>query len=166
MVLLCLLWMGFIFYMSSNNGEISHRQSSEVVNLIMNAQGKLQNGESKITEKQEVNQSTNKAQAKNISRLDYLIRKNAHGFMYMILAFLVSGLLFIYDKKGKSAIKYILIICLLYATSDEFHQAFVPGRTSLASDVLVDFLGAIIGVVFFYLLYYKVYEQHKLSNGI
>lgn len=40
-VILCLLWMGFVFYMSNNNGEISHQESSKVVNFVENAKDNL-----------------------------------------------------------------------------------------------------------------------------
>lgn len=54
---------------------------------------------------------------------------------------------------------YILFICLFYAVTDEFHQSFIPGRTSLVSDILVDFMGAMIGLGLFYLSYYKIYKR-------
>lgn len=60
----------------------------------------------------------------------------------------------------------IIFICLLYAVTDEFHQSFVPGRTSLASDIIVDFAGASIGLGLFYLFYYKIYKRHILKNEL
>ncbi|BCZ47195.1 hypothetical protein psyc5s11_32620 [Clostridium gelidum] len=159
-IILCVFWMGFIFYMSSTNGEISHQQSTEVVNLIKNTETKLQTkGENETINKNTINQ-----QQVNENNLDYVIRKNAHAFMYMILAFLVSGLFFIFNKRGKDAIVYILFICLFYAVTDEFHQSFVLGRTSLVSDVLVDFGGTLIGLTFFYLTYYKIYERYSIKR--
>jgi VanZ family protein len=35
----------------------------------------------------------------------------------------------------------------LYATSDELHQALVPGRTGRLEDVLIDLVGAVAGIV-------------------
>jgi VanZ family protein len=35
-----------------------------------------------------------------------------------------------------------LALCALFACGDEFHQIFVPGRTPLVSDVLLDSCGA------------------------
>lgn len=165
-IILCLFWMGFIFYMSSNNGEISHNQSSKVVNLIENTKEKLQTkAEDKtINQNSQVNKNITKAQQVKENNLDHIIRKNAHGFMYMVLAFLVSSIFFAYNKRGKNVIVYILFICLFYAVTDEFHQSFVPGRTSLASDVLVDFGGALIGLAFFYLFYYKIYEKYLINK--
>ena len=39
-----------------------------------------------------------------------------------------------------------------YACTDEFHQLFVPGRAGLLSDVLIDSLSAVLGLVVFALL--------------
>jgi len=166
-IFMCLFWMGFIFYMSSNNGEISHKKSTAMVNLIENVQKDLETkSENKITDKKpEENKSTSKVQQIKENKLDYIVRKNAHGFMYMILAVLVSVLLFSFNKRGKYAINHILFICLFYAVTDEFHQSFVPGRTSLVSDVLVDFAGAIAGLMIFYLFYYLVYMKYKIKKS-
>ncbi|MZK50667.1 VanZ family protein [Clostridium beijerinckii] len=168
-ILLCLFWMGFIFYMSGNNGTISHEQSTKVVNIIENAQGNKEKSQAENKDKA-VNNSNSSQQNKNninvqqeeASNLDRIVRKNAHAFMYMVLAILVCGALFSYNKSGKGMIIYILFICLFYAVTDEFHQSFIPGRTSLVSDVLVDFMGALIGLAFFYLSYYKIYKRKRL----
>ena len=159
-IILCLFWMGFIFYMSSTKGGISHQESNEIVNLIENTEVTLQDkAENKTTnDNSQVDKNTINAQQEN--ELDHVIRKNAHAFMYMILAFLVSGVFFTFNKRGKDAIIYILFICLFYAVTDEFHQSFVPGRGSLVSDVLVDFGGALIVLTFFYLVYYKICKKY------
>lgn len=157
-ILLCIFWMGFIFYMSSNNGEISHEQSTKVVDLIEN---KVPSQNSNITTN--TNKNTVQTQQLKDNKLDHIVRKNAHAFMYMVLAIFVSCMFFYFNKRGKGIIIYVLFICLLYAVTDEFHQSFVPGRTSLVSDILVDFGGALIGLTLFYLMYYKIYPRF-ISN--
>ena len=37
------------------------------------------------------------------------------------------------------------MICIGYATTDELHQAFVPGRTPKLTDILIDSSGAMLG---------------------
>jgi len=160
--------MGFIFYMSGNNGTISHEQSTKVVNIIENAQGNQEKSQDESKDKavsssdsSQVNKNNINVQQADASNLDHVVRKNAHAFMYMVLAILVSAALFSYNKNGKGMIIYILFICLFYAVTDEFHQAFIPGRTSLVSDILVDFMGALIGLAFFYFSYYKIYKRKR-----
>lgn len=40
-----------------------------------------------------------------------------------------------------------VLIVFLYASTDEFHQRFVPNRTPLVSDVFIDTSGALIGML-------------------
>lgn len=145
-VFLCIFWMGFIFYMSSINGEISHQESKKIVNLI----------ESNMVDKQinEKNKMPNMIKENQIkeNKLDYIVRKNAHAFLYMILGILVAKAAYIFNKLRKDTVGYILFVCLFYAVTDEFHQSFIPGRTSLVSDILVDFIGTLFGLIIFYLV--------------
>lgn len=69
---------------------------------------------------------------------DFLLKKTAHVIEYAILFLLLLRAL------GKKHATLIFIIAILYAFSDEFHQSFVPGRTSRLSDVGFDTLGMII----------------------
>jgi len=39
------------------------------------------------------------------------------------------------------------LVAVAYAVSDEFHQAFVPGRGSAVSDVVIDSAGAALGLL-------------------
>lgn len=174
-IILCLFWMGFIFFMSSYNGRISHEQSTKVVNLIEDAKSKLQtqienkpasesksNGNTKTGSEVKSKTNTTMLQSAKLGELDHIVRKNAHGFLYMTLAIFVSSAIFSLNKKGKDGVIYILFICMFYSVTDEFHQSFIPGRTSMVSDILVDFCGALIGLVIFYFCYYKIYITKRV----
>ena len=56
----------------------------------------------------------------------------------------------------KNNIYIPIIICILYAISDEIHQLFVPGRSGQVSDVLLDTLGAFTGIMIYKLIYNKI----------
>lgn len=79
-------------------------------------------------------------------KINHYIRKLAHFTAYLILGVLVYNLLLCYFTNKKSLI-LSLIICLLYAISDELHQVFVPGRAGQIRDVLIDFMGVLAGSV-------------------
>ena len=49
---------------------------------------------------------------------------------------------------------------VLYAVSDEFHQAFVPSRTAHINDLLIDVLGGICGT-----LWAVVYRKGNVGPG-
>lgn len=167
-VILCLLWMGVIFYNSSRSGIISNEKS---VNLLNDAKSIYHLTKPNYASKNQPSKQTNTSSYKNIEKLNphqqklnLILRKNAHAFEYIVLAILVCNVFFIYKYKGKGAVVYVLFICLFYAVTDEFHQLFVPGRTSLVSDVLIDFMGALIGLGLYYFSYYKIYRRFSKNN--
>ena len=41
-----------------------------------------------------------------------------------------------------------VLVCLVFAASDEWHQQFVPGRVPSLEDVLADGIGIMLGVAF------------------
>jgi VanZ family protein len=53
------------------------------------------------------------------------------------------------EFKVKDILYYSLLICYLYALSDEFHQLFVIGRSGEFKDVIIDTLGSILAIIIF-----------------
>ena len=84
-----------------------------------------------------------------------LIRKLAHITEYLILSFLLCNMFSSFNVKN--ILLYSLIICIIYACTDEFHQLFISGRNGQVIDVLIDIFGSIIG-----LLVYKL--KNKIFN--
>jgi VanZ family protein len=130
------LWICFIFYNSSNINEISQKRSLQVVHML-NKDLKPSNkaGATKIEAK------------KKEHRLNYIIRKNAHAFEYLVLAVLLYMQFSTYKMKLRTSFKYILFICVLTACADEYYQSFIDGRTSSALDVLIDTGGSLLGLM-------------------
>ncbi|WP_080146638.1 VanZ family protein [Marinilactibacillus piezotolerans] len=81
--------------------------------------------------------------------LHNFLRKNAHFFIYLLLGIIVKNALSTSGVNGVKAILLALIICAAYASTDEFHQRFIPGRTALVSDVLIDSTGSFLGIIFY-----------------
>ncbi len=84
----------------------------------------------------------------DLDTLNYAVRKLAHFTEYAILTTLgywacVKAL----NQSPLMALRYGLLVSILFAISDEFHQVFEPGRTSLITDVLIDSLGASVAVL-------------------
>ena len=87
-----------------------------------------------------------------VDDIHHVLRKCAHLTEYAILALLLRRTLASTVAAGNSAwsgklIATVIAMVFLYAASDEFHQSFVPGRTSLFSDVLVDTAGGTVGLL-------------------
>jgi VanZ family protein len=47
---------------------------------------------------------------------------------------------------GYKSIALTVAVCVIYATSDEIHQLFVPGRGGQVKDVIIDNAGVIAGI--------------------
>jgi len=63
---------------------------------------------------------------------------------HLLIFFYFSFFLFLALSGKNQGLKYFLltlIIAILYAASDEFHQLFVPYRSSSFSDFLIDSFG-------------------------
>jgi uncharacterized membrane protein SirB2 len=83
-----------------------------------------------------------------ISAADFMLKKTAHIFVYAVLYWLVLRALTkttSCQKKNQGWWK-AMILCLIYAISDELHQSVVPGRHASMRDVGFDLLG--IALVF------------------
>jgi VanZ family protein len=125
--ILVFMWMGFIFYMSSQSGYKSNKVSENIVRKVDT----------------QVQKNTDKEF--NFKQINLIIRKNAHFFEYAVLAGLIYNLLRVICFKYINIISFS--ICLLYSISDEIHQGFVPGRTSRLFDVFIDSLGAVFALL-------------------
>ena len=68
------------------------------------------------------------------------------------------GILSTYPIKENWRILLSVCLGMMYATSDEIHQSFTPGRTPKITDVYIDTLGVILGILLILLgikIYYK-----------
>lgn len=165
--LLVIIWMGVIFAFSSMDSEKSNNTSK---GLITKAIDKTEKVENKTTDNVESKKENKIEEGKNelVNKLNYPIRKCAHGTEYLILSILILTALINtnekYKNKYKSALLITIAICFLYACSDEIHQLFVEERTSSFIDVLIDTLGALIGSLLFSLIYKKGDLLHEKKN--
>ena len=87
--------------------------------------------------------------AETIARVQFFVRKTAHLSEYAILAMLLwRALRHMAHRPEKMSTLFLSVwlICWLFAASDEFHQSFVPSRTASPKDVMIDVIGALIGL--------------------
>lgn len=75
------------------------------------------------------------------------IRKVAHFSLFMVLGFIVSQGIRLRVKNPVLVFVFALLLCCIYAISDEWHQMFVPGRNAEWTDVLIDSAGAFLGIL-------------------
>ena len=89
-----------------------------------------------------------------------LIRKLAHLTEYAVLSYLWFTALN-QGKQGWSPKRALLALTfsILYASSDEYHQAFIPSRTSSLTDVGIDSIGVLIGQAYLFLTLSRAGEE-------
>jgi len=75
----------------------------------------------------------------NLGTWDLILRKCAHMTEYAVLAFLLARAV---GREGPA-----LVAGVLYAISDEVHQAFVSGRHASPIDVAIDTVGLLLGLL-------------------
>lgn len=125
-----LLWMGFIFVMSTDAG--SANQTSRVIEPLLR------------WVKPDISIDA-------IALVHLLVRKCGHLSEYAVLALLVLRAL-MHPASLRScswswrAAGVAWLMASAYALSDEFHQAFVATRTASPGDVLIDSAGALLGL--------------------
>ena len=146
------VWMGVIFLLSqqagSESGDLSGGMTDAVIQVIQTGFPFVPIDE---------------------AFLHHLIRKGAHFTAYLLLGVLVINALGLpYGKKVVLA----LILCILYAISDEVHQLFIPGRSGELRDVIIDSTGAATGIgvyilcVFIFRRFFeKKRNKERMSNG-
>lgn len=125
-----LLWMGVIFSMSAMPGDISGAQSGTVLRVLLAVYGFFF-GEAQ-------------PDPQTLALLETLVRKGAHMAEYAILAMLYLRALRANGCRRPMAAA--LLLAIVYAASDEFHQGFVDARGPSAIDVMIDGVGASAGL--------------------
>lgn len=135
-ILLILLLGTFftIFRFSNQDGEKSGNISRKITNIV------TKNIESVQTLEQ-------KEKEKVMKRIENMIRKTAHFLIYTVVGLLLMGIMSRYKIENKKKVIISLIIGVIYASLDEIHQAFIPERTARVTDVIIDALGLILGIL-------------------
>ena len=141
--ILVIIWMLVIFNFSSQNGYKSTKTSDVVTSMVVNVTTSVTN---KDIPREEVK--------KKVEDSTFLVRKTAHFTEYLILGILVLQLLSDYTKINKRMLIVSLIICYLYAVSDEVHQIFISGRTAKVLDTFIDGAGSLVGITI-----YSIYQS-------
>lgn len=141
--ILVIVWMSLIFILSHQDASQSSQLSGGLLSAIIAFL-------TKIFRELNVNPEI----------LHFLIRKGAHFSAYLIL-----GLLTAYAMEAKSRKEWIftLLICIAYASSDEYHQTFIPGRSGEIRDVLIDSSGSFAGITAYRILQNLSQRRRNIS---
>lgn len=134
--ILLVLHMALIFSLSSQTANESSKTSGNLIRAVV----EFVYPDFEDLEKDE--------QEAIIEKMQYVVRKGAH-----FSAFFLLGVLAFFEFLTYRGIPYVwriiisLLFCLVYAITDEYHQKFVPGRSCMWQDVIIDCSGALLAIV-------------------
>ena len=144
-----ILWMCLVFGFSGQKAEqstgLSTRVSIDIVETV-NEIGHQNWSEETVTD--------------YAKKIEYPVRKCAHMTEYAILALLVFGMLGSYGMRVcRLRYQIAVVYVFVYASTDEFHQLFVAGRSGQFSDVCIDTIGTVIAMLLLYGLIHLVQKR-------
>lgn len=143
-VILCICITIFIFYNSLHDLYSSKEQSKVVSEAI----------QAIIDSNQTISDES----------FHFIVRKAAHMIEFALLGVFCTGCVFLLsDSNRQRSIHSLfepLFIVLFVAVIDEFIQSFLD-RTSSVSDILLDFLGGIIGITVVYIIKHILQYKNK-----
>lgn len=141
-----------IFYFSNQVANVSSASSGRIVNFLAQVLPALKNMPEE--EKQEV--------CSNV--LQPIVRKTAHFSIYTLLGFFTMNFALTFNTNNYKRTIASWGAGTLYATTDEFHQYFILGRSCEFRDVCIDSLGVFTGIMIAILLvkiFNKCIKQEK-----
>ena len=153
-IILSVLWMCLIFYFSHQPSYNSDKTSNDVIDKLINIVEKVSNYEFNEEELNIINKN-----------LVFPVRKSAHFTIYLILGILFYNLIRLYMNKNFKILIISILMCVIYACSDEIHQLFIFGRSGELRDVLIDSIGSLLGVMIAYKFYKRKNDCHERENN-
>lgn len=157
-IILILLLLGtfyIIFGFSSQDGEKSGSISRRITEKIATFIPQIQ--------------KENEIEKENImNTMERIIRKMAHFSIYTAVGLLLMALVSTYNIKEKNRLIITLTTGIIYASSDEIHQSFVPGRSPMITDIVIDTMGVILGILLIILgkKIIKKYRENKQNMAL
>lgn len=118
--ILLVVWCGVIFYLSHQESTVSGNNSLDVLRYLLFW-----------------------VDSASLVSLNGIFREFMHFGMFCILGILCYNS---FRFNFKYIILASLVFCGLYALSDEIHQLFINGRAFEIVDLVLDFVGSLVGI--------------------
>lgn len=162
-LILAIAWMVCIYKLSGMNSNNSNGKSTDIISIFIEDTLEITNNYG-ITSSHPNEQKIEKAS----KLINAPMRKVIHATVYFVLAFFIMILMnIIFDhKKYFWSVLIALILCIIFAGTDEYHQTFVAGRTGQLLDVIIDTAGGVVGILFYstYQIVYRLGYKKALKE--
>ena len=126
-----------IFMFSNQNSEKSDSTSDKIIYRVLDI----------ITKNNDLSQQEYDELYMSVK---ILVRKTAHFTIYTLLGLFLMLVLNTININLKERILISWMIGIIYAIGDEIHQYFIPGRTPMMIDVIIDNIGVLCGILIVY----------------
>ena len=109
-----------------------------------------------------------KTKNKIVEKTQPIIRKGAHLSIYTLVGIFIMSFISTYKIHLKYKFLISILVGLVYASSDEIHQCFIPGRTASIIDVGIDTAGVFLGIILVLIIIsvYKALTEKQTTNNI
>ena len=155
--MLILLGLTFIsiFKFSNQDGKASSGLSRKVARKIVDVFPYTKN-------------LSEKTKNKIVEKTQPIIRKGAHLSIYTLVGIFIMSFISTYKIHLKYKFLISILVGLVYASSDEIHQSFIPGRTASIIDVGIDTVGVFLGIILVLIIIsvYKALTEKQTTNNI
>lgn len=155
------IWCSTIFYLSGMNSNSSNGASTGIVEKAISKVLDATN-EAGITDSHPDDEKL----AKAAELINAPLRKVIHATVYFVLALLllaISRVIF-GSKKYLLSCAITILLCFIFAITDEYHQTFVDGRTGQMMDVMIDTAGTCVGTLLFS-SYYCIWQMGRAHQN-
>lgn len=133
-ITLVIIWMIIVFLFSSQIGDDSQVTSGNTIRKIITF----------------LNNDIDRVRLEEIVEfLQPFTRKLAHFTLYTLGGIVIFNMFNCFKLQKNKRIICSFLTGALYASTDEIHQLFVPGRSGMIKDVLIDSLGIITGILIY-----------------
>ena len=155
MLILLVLTFISIFNFSNQDGQASSGLSKKVARKIVDVFPYTKN-------------LSEKTKNKIVEKTQPIIRKGAHLSIYTLVGIFIMSFISTYKIHLKYKFLISILVGLVYASSDEIHQSFIPGRTASIIDVGIDTLGVTLGIILVLIIIsvYKALTEKQTTNNI
>ena len=155
--MLILLGLTFIsiFNFSNQDGKASSGLSRKVARKIVDVFPYTKN-------------LSEKTKNKIVEKTQPIIRKGANLSIYTLVGIFIMSFISTYKIHLKYKFLISILVGLVYASSDEIHQSFIPGRTASIIDVGIDTVGVFLGIILVLIIIsvYKALTEKQTTNNI
>ena len=151
-----ILWCSLIFFFSAQVAKDSAELSSGLTETILKWLYKLKNMSFPVFKSINIHNFE-----LFFGYLENIVRKCAHFGIYSVLGIISLSLASCYFALNLKSLLLSFAFCVFYASTDEFHQLFVPGRGGNITDVGIDSAGALLGILITAFFIYIVQTRKK-----